>query len=85
MGKWASRICLGAYLVALAIIVLRAFVKWGPSWAGWFLLLGLVFLIVFWRIWLMVRYILLGGTRPWVTVSQGTEFLPPTKKWQPPP
>ena len=85
MGKWASRICLGAYVLVLAIVVLRALVKWGPSSAGWFLLVGLVFLVVFWRIWLMVRFVLFGGTMPWVAVSQGTDFLPPTKKWRPPP
>jgi hypothetical protein len=85
MGKWASRVCLAGYAIALAIVCLRAWAKWGLPWGGWFLVLGLAFLIVFWRIWLMVRYIVFGGRRPWTLMSQGTEFLPPTRKAPPRP
>jgi hypothetical protein len=75
------------YLLLLAFVVLKAGFKWGPAWALWFLLIGLGLLLPLWRIWLMLRFVLFGGPMPWVAVSQGTDFLPPTKnkKWAPPP
>ncbi len=85
LRKWLSRVLLAIYLILWFLVVVKATLIWGLSWGARYSVAGLVFLIVFWRLWLMVRYVFFGGTRPWVAVSQGTEFLPPTKKWEPPP
>jgi hypothetical protein len=74
------------YLLLLAVVVLKAGFNWGPAWAFWFLIGGVSLLVALWRLWLMASFVLFGGTMPWVTVGQGTDFLPPTKnkKWSPP-
>jgi hypothetical protein len=85
--KWLPRVLLAIYLILWFLVVWKATFIWGLDWGAVYSIAGLFFLILFWRIWLIARYVLYGGTMPWVALSQGTDFLPPTKnrKWAPPP
>jgi hypothetical protein len=84
--KWLQRGLLAIYLVLWFLVVLKATLVWGLEWGAGYSVAGFVFLIVFWRHWRIANYVLFGGTMPWVAMSQGTDFLPPTKnkKWSPP-
>jgi hypothetical protein len=84
MQKQLSRIAIGLYVVVLALLVWRAEVKYGSETAAGFAGVGLVFLIVLWRLWRGFRYVLVGGRVPVAAVGQNTQFQPPTPKKAPP-
>jgi hypothetical protein len=80
MLKRLPWIAIGLYALALAVVVVRAEAKWGPEWAAWFAVIGLAILIVLWRVWRIVKFILFGGKAPFVATSQGTNFVPPNRQ-----
>ena len=82
---WLPRVLLVLYLILWFLVVVKATLLWGLNWGAVYSVASLFYLIVFWRIWLIASYVFFGGAMPWVAVSQGTDFLPPTKnqKWAP--
>jgi hypothetical protein len=68
------------YLLFWSVVMVRATFKWGLAWGGWFFLVGLLILITLWRMWRIASYVLFGGVVPFVAISQGTNFLPPSAK-----
>ena len=68
----------------LLLIIWRADIKYGPDAAAKAALIGLVFLVVLWRLGRGFLYMLFGGKTPMATVGQNTQFQPPSAKKAPP-
>ena len=74
MVKRAKLIALAVYVLGWTVVVVRAWIKWGPERAGTALLVGVMLLVVVWRLWSGIRYILFGGKAPRVAIGQNTQF-----------
>lgn len=80
MRKWLPRVLLALYLLGWLWVIVRATFKWGLPWGNWSFVIGLALLVALWRFWRIASYILFGGVVPFVALSQGTNFLPPSAK-----
>jgi hypothetical protein len=83
MRKYVWRVAVGLYLAVLALLVWRADVKYGSQTAASFAGVGVIFLVVLWRLWRGFHYVLFGGRVPVAAVGQ-TQFQPPSPKKAPP-
>jgi hypothetical protein len=75
-------IVLAVYLACCAVVVLRAWIKWGPAWAWWFLANGCNILVVATVIWFGVKVLFFGGRIP--LMGKRAPILTPITKRVPP-
>ena len=78
MIKTTMRAAVILYVLVWAAIVIRAWSKLGHEQASVLALAGGGLLIVLWRVWNGLKYMLFGGAVPRVALGQGTLF--PTVK-----
>jgi hypothetical protein len=69
-----------AYLAFLVTVVLRADIKYGADKAAWTGIVGVVFLVVLWRLWRGLSYVFFGGRVPLTTPGQNAQFQPPSSR-----
>ncbi len=84
MRKQILRVMMVAYSALLLLVIWRADIKYGPDTAAKAAIVGVVFLVVLWRLWRGFRYMLFGGKVPMATVGQNAQFQPPSSRKAPP-
>jgi hypothetical protein len=84
MRKQLLRAAMVAYLALLGVIVWRADVKYGANGGAKAALVGLILLVVLWRVWRAFSYILFGGRVPMTAVGQSAQFQPLSSRKAPP-
>ncbi len=84
MVKRASLFAILIYGMLVALLMWRADVKLGPEAAVRLGLVGLVLLLVIWRLWRGLRYMFAGGRIPMAAIGT-TQFQPPSPTKDTPP